>query len=265
MVLAAAAAGVGLFMVLPATAGTLDEVKARGKLICGTQGTSPRYSFEDPLSRKLVGYEVDLCAGLAKSIGVDVEYKVVSSRNRIPELQQGRVDLLAALITYSEERNEILAFSNAYFVEPFVIAVRNDSGITDFSGLTSARIGGVKGSLLEPVIASKFPDATQISFDAPDQEYLAFEQGKVVAMAGRKGNLRELQLKIGEDQMTLLPEPLFSAAVGFAFRKDSDDLVAAANAYLAEAGASGDGAKLYETYFGDLGTEPGFTLGDPIK
>jgi polar amino acid transport system substrate-binding protein len=265
LLLFAAAAGLAGLIAQSVQADTLDDVKARGKLICGTQGTSPRYSFEDPLTRKLVGYEVDLCSDLAASLGVPVEFKVVSYQDRVPELMQGRVDILAALISYSPEREQQLDFSTAYFVEPFDIAVRADSGITDFSGLAKARIGGVKGSLLEPVVAEKFPGATQISFDAPDQEYLAFQQGKVVAMAGRRGNLRELQMKIGEDKMKLLPEPLMSAAVGFAIQKGNPKFVAAVDKFLSDEEASGKGQQLYDKYFGDLKIDRDFKLGDPIK
>lgn len=246
-----------------ASAGALDDIKARGKLICGTQGASPRFSFENPLTRKLDGYEVALCGLLADYLKVPIEYKVVTSEARIPELMQGRVDLLAALISYSEQRAQQFDFSNAYFREGFRFLVRADANINDFAGLETQRIGNTKGSLLEPIVLQRFPKATMISYDDEGQTFLALQQNKVVAMAGRISNLRTAQLKGGEANFKFLPENLLVSAVGFAIRKDPE-FKATLNKFLVEAEASGKGAEIYQKYIGDLGLPREFKLGDPI-
>lgn len=60
-------------------------------------GTDEPFSFlKDPMSREIVGYDVDMCNAVAKSLGVKPVLKQLAVAARIPELQQGRVDLLAA-------------------------------------------------------------------------------------------------------------------------------------------------------------------------
>ena len=72
------------------------DIKAKGELVCGVLGTDDPFSFVDPKSREIVGYDVDLCNAVAKKLGVKTSLKQLAVAARVPELQQGRVDILAA-------------------------------------------------------------------------------------------------------------------------------------------------------------------------
>ncbi len=75
-----------------AHADVLDDVKARGKLICGTQSASAPVPYQDTATRSFVGCDVDMCAALAKGLGVALEHKPLSTGARIPgELKMNRV------------------------------------------------------------------------------------------------------------------------------------------------------------------------------
>lgn len=253
-----------------AAADTLADIKTRGKLIVGAQATAPAFSFLDPKTKELAGYEIDLARDLAAALGVGVEFKIVSSEARIPALQQGQVDVLIALITYSPERAQQLAFSNTYLKEAFRILVRHDSGIKSFADLATARVGNVKGSLLEKVVAEKFPKATNVSFEDQTATFLSLQQGKLLAMAGRETNLRSLQIKAGADGVAtdLLDEPLLSQATGVAARKGEAALIDALNSALATWETSGKAQATFDRWIGsgsDLKLTRQFKAGQPIE
>lgn len=71
-----------------ASADQLADIKQRGTLVCGTLGTAEPFSFPNPQTREIQGYDIDYCAAIAKSLGVKLEIKPVSVPARIPELQQ---------------------------------------------------------------------------------------------------------------------------------------------------------------------------------
>ena len=54
--------------------GDLARVKDAGVLKVGTEGTYSPFSFHDPNGNKLVGYDVEVAAAVAKKLGVEVEY-----------------------------------------------------------------------------------------------------------------------------------------------------------------------------------------------
>lgn len=257
------------FGIVTATADTLADIKARGTLVVGVQATAPSFSFLDPKTKELSGYEIDLAKAFAESLGVKADLKVVSSEARIPSLQQGQVDLLVALITYSKERAQQLSFSNAYLNEAFRILVRRDAGIGSLADLETARIGNVKGSLLEKVVAQRFPKATNVSFEDQTATFLSLQQDRLQAMAGRETNLRTLQIKAGPDgaPTDLLEEPLLRQSTGVVARKDDAALIAAVNAFLDQWEASGAAAAAFDKWLGagsDLKLTRQFKVGQPI-
>src|SRR5262245_46083462 len=77
-----------------AAADKLHEVKARCKLHVGNSETSPPFSSRE--NGKVVGYDVDLAAQVAKRLGVGIEFVPVINAERIPALQQNRIDLAAS-------------------------------------------------------------------------------------------------------------------------------------------------------------------------
>ena len=99
-----------------AWADQLAEIRAKGEVVIGVLGTAEPYSFIDPKTRELVGYEVDLGKELAKALGVKPVFKQITLAARIPELQQGHVDLLAASLTHNKEREAQIDFSLTTFV-----------------------------------------------------------------------------------------------------------------------------------------------------
>src|SRR3546814_2621556 len=81
-----------------------SDVCSSDLLVCGTLGTSEPFSFQDPKTRQVVGYEIDLCKEIADHLGVKLEVKMISVAARIPELAGGRVDVVAANLGWSPER-----------------------------------------------------------------------------------------------------------------------------------------------------------------
>jgi polar amino acid transport system substrate-binding protein len=78
--------------------------------------TAARPCFVDPQTRTIVGYEVDLCRAVARKIGVTAMVKQIAVGARIPELQQGHIDLLSATLTHTRQREAVIDFSLTTFV-----------------------------------------------------------------------------------------------------------------------------------------------------
>lgn len=86
-------------LLTPATADRLDDVKARGKLIVGVSDTTPPFSFKKPGESVNVGYDIDIVRAVARRLDVAVETVSLSSAERIPLIQQGKIDFAATSMT----------------------------------------------------------------------------------------------------------------------------------------------------------------------
>ena len=95
----------------------LDDIKKKGTLIVGTKADYRPFGFLDP-SGKIVGFEPDLAADVAKRLGVKLELVPVVASNRMQFLQQGKIDLMIATMSDTPERRKIVDI-----VEPELLRV----------------------------------------------------------------------------------------------------------------------------------------------
>ena len=197
--IAAAAAASALLLGTVAHADQLADIKKKGELVVGVLGTDEPATFIDPKTRQIVGYEVDLVNAIAKKIGVKPVLKQIAVAARIPELQQGHVDLVAAGLTHNKEREAQIDFSLTTFVTGQKAIVKKDSGITEVPQLAGKKVLTIRGGTQEPNIRKAVPNVDVVTFDTSQQAFQALQQGKGVgyvddvaamlssyAMVGRK-------------------------------------------------------------------------------
>src|ERR1700687_4258112 len=79
-------------LTTPAAADKLDDVEARGKLVVGVSDTPPPFNFRKLPQDTITGYDIDLVKNVAKRMGVALDMVPVSSAERIPLLQQDKLD-----------------------------------------------------------------------------------------------------------------------------------------------------------------------------
>ncbi|CAM4047484.1 ABC transporter substrate-binding protein [Bordetella muralis] len=236
---------------VPAQADQLDDIKAKGELLCGTLGTSQPFSFQDVSTRQLVGYDVDVCKLVADKLGVKVQYKLLSVAARVPELSEGRVDILAANLGYSPERAEQIAFSNAYYVSPQKLLVRADSDYDTIESVNGRRIAATKGSSSEREIKRIMEKSKVLGFSDSSAAYLALQQKKVDAQFASELVLARLVLQSPPTSpVRVIEKPVFSESWGLGIKKSETRLLEAVNQALNDAEASGEAAKLFDKWFG---------------
>ena len=265
---AAAALSAFLLAAPKAAADQLDDIKSAGKIVCGLTIVQP-FAYNDPKTREVVGFEVDLCKLLADDLKVKMEYKVVAADVRVPELVQGRVDVLDALMSYTKERAQVIDFSHEYVEDGFYFIVRKDSPINKVDELADKRISVAKGSLYQVAAQRKFPKASVISFDDGPLAFLAMQQGKVDATVQRSAAAVGLQLRSpkGTPEIRLLEPPLLVQGSGFGVRKGEARFLAYLNDFLDRLEASGEAQKLWDKWLGsnsDYKLPRKFKVGTPM-
>ena len=238
---------------LPAAADVLKDVADRGKFICGTLGTSEPFSFQDPDTRAVVGYEVDLCQAIADSLDVSLEIRLIAVEARIPELVAGRVDIVAANLGWTEERAQQIDYSNQHFASFQKVLVRADSGFETSDQLAGQRISATRGSTSERAAHEKLPDVEVLTFKDGSGAFLAVQQGKVAGMVNSElSSIKfiEASAREGGDEMKILDPALVLEPWGLGIRKGEDEFKAHVNTVLADLDESGKFDEIWDKWFG---------------
>jgi len=232
-----------------AHANRLDEIKARGKLVCATLSGSEPLAYQDPASRQYIGFDVDTCSALAKRLGVQLEHRPISVEARIPELSLGRVDVVAAAMGYTKERAEQIAFSDIHYQIPLKVMVSSKSGIKNFAELSGKKVSANKGSTPELYTRSKIPAAEVVTYQDSPTAFLALQQGKVQGFAvAQAAGARFVEGSDGK--FVFLDESLAYEPTGLGVKKGEPELLAAVNNALKDMESSGELEAMWNKWFG---------------
>lgn len=168
---------------------TLDAIKARHKLIAGVKNDTPPFGYIDE-KNEVVGFDVDIVRAIAKALGVDLELVKVTSPTRIPLLVSGNIDLSAASMTHTREREGAIDFSITYYTGAQSLLVPAGSPIKGLGDLAGKTVAVQQGTTLEKNLATLAPDAKIQSFRDYTTAWLALRQGRADAFTGSSDVLR---------------------------------------------------------------------------
>jgi polar amino acid transport system substrate-binding protein len=125
------------------------NIRARGRLIVGLDIGSNLFSFRDPITGEIVGFDVDIAGEVARDIfgnPSQVEYRILSSDERITALQKGEVDAVVKTMTITCDRRKLVNFSTVYLDASQRILAPRDSAITKPADLSGKRVCVAKGT-----------------------------------------------------------------------------------------------------------------------
>jgi len=124
-------------------------IRDRKRLLVGLDIGSNLFSFRDPVTGEIAGFDVDIAGEVARDIfGTPsaVEYRILSSADRITALQNNAVDIVVKTMTITCERRKLVNFSTAYFVAAQRILASRESDIAGPSDLSGKRVCVVRGT-----------------------------------------------------------------------------------------------------------------------
>lgn len=127
----------------------VENIKTRGRLIVGLDMGSNLFSFRDPITGEITGFDVDIAGEVARDIfGTpgQVEYRILSSADRVTALQNNQVDIVVKTMSITCERKKVVNFSTVYLVANQRILAPRDSPIAQASDLSGKRVCAVKGT-----------------------------------------------------------------------------------------------------------------------
>jgi polar amino acid transport system substrate-binding protein len=125
------------------------NIRARGRLIVGLDIGSNLFSFRDPITGEIVGFDVDIAGEVARDIfgnPSQVEYRILSSDERVTALQKGEVDTVVKTMTITCDRRKQVNFSTVYLDASQRILAPRDSPITKPADLSGKRVCVAKGT-----------------------------------------------------------------------------------------------------------------------
>jgi polar amino acid transport system substrate-binding protein len=244
---------IGLAAAWPGHAGQLDDIRAAGVLRVAVFGSNPPFGAVDPVSHRLVGYDVDFADAIARHIGVTLQMVPTIPGKRVQLLTGGQVDLIVAYLSITKTRADSIDFSIPYFRTGVQLLVRADDS-SRFENYVYSRIGVVRNTTQEEYLSHDFRTAERSVYDDTPQAMQALRDGSVAAVAQDHHTLANFIATAPDGaRFKILPTYLTEESVGIGIPKNQKALLDAVNTELLELEQSGEALRIYHKWFDSLG------------
>ena len=224
------AAALGLTLAGQASAaGTLETVKARGKLICGVSLTVPGFAAPDDKGR-MQGFDVDICRSIAAAVfgdGEKVDFVPTNINTRFQALQSGEIDVLSRQTTHTFSRDASLGldFGPTVFYDGQGLMVPKSLGVSSAKELTEAAICTLPGTTTAQNISDFFAAINGkfelVVFESPDENRAAFYSGRCEAITSDRSDLASIRsVANNPEDYVVLPETISKEPLAPAVRQN---------------------------------------------
>lgn len=156
---------------------TLDEIKQSGKIIIGAFSDKAPFGYVDE-NGKYQGYDIYFAERIAKDLGVEVEYISTDPASRVEYVATGKVDIILANFTVTEERAQQVDFALPYMKVKLGVVSPDKALITDVEQLNGKNLIVVKGTTAETYFEKNYPDVNLQKYDEYADAYNALLDGR---------------------------------------------------------------------------------------
>ncbi len=215
----------------------------------GTEPTFAPFEFQKEGSKEFDGFDMDLIRAIGKQMNMKVEIVNLGFDALIPALNAGNIDVAAAGMSITPERQKVVDMSDPYYVSGLVVVVNKDNetvkSVNDLQNKAiAAQIGGTGSAR-----AAKIPGAKVKNFNTNTEVFLELKNKGVDAVINDKPVVEYYLVQGGKESAKIVGDTMQSESYGFSLKKNSP-LTKQINKALLDLKKNGTYDKLYTKWFG---------------
>ena len=162
---------------------TVDQIKQSGTVKIGVFSDKNPFGYIDE-NGEYQGYDIYLAERIGKDLGVNIEYVSTEAASRTEFLQTGKVDIILANFTVTDQRKEEVDFALPYMNVALGVVSPSDKVVDDLSKLgENDEVIVISGTTAETYLTENYPDIKLQKYDTYASAKTAFENKNGVAWA----------------------------------------------------------------------------------
>ena len=236
----------------------MKELAESGKVVIGVKYDQPGLGFKGATDDIPTGFDVEIAKLLVADLGIDPEdtsvvtYEETISDNREPFLEQGKVDLVLASYSITDERRAVVGQTGPYFLTGQQLLVPTDSDVESIDDLAGQEVCSVTGSTSIDRINEA--GAKGIGFDSYSECVQKVLDGTVPAMS-TDGSILAGYAAQNEGQLKVVGEEFSEERIGVGYSLEHPEMCEWINEVLEDSFEDGSWAAAFESTLGPSGIE----------
>lgn len=235
----------------------MAELAKAGKITIGHKTDQPGVGFQGATDKVPSGFDIEVAKLLIADLCIDpasdaVKWEETISDNREPYLQAGRVDLVLASYSITDDRQKVVGQAGPYMVTGQQVLVKADSDIKGIDELKGKEVCSVTGSTsLENV---KKKGAKGVGADSYSECAEKVLDGTYPAMSTDGTILAGLAAQ-NEGELKVVGDQFSTENIGVGYGKDHPELCEWIDGVLTDSFKDGSWAKAFDLTLGPSGVE----------
>jgi polar amino acid transport system substrate-binding protein len=229
-------------------------VEEENKIIVGTSADFPPFEYigEDGT---IIGFDIEMVTIILEEAGYTVEVKDISFDSLIPSLENNKIDVIAAAMTITEEREEQIDFSDPYYEADQSVLIHKDAdlNLTVSQNLQNYTVGAQTGTTGAAWVQDNLIDNGTMN----DEDFKRYETYTLAVLDLVNGNIDALVLDkpvaesfVKSRDVKLVMTIITGESYGLGVKEGNSDLLGEINSGLASLMDSTQWDTLRMKYFG---------------
>lgn len=224
----------------------MTTLQDRGKIVMGVKFDVPQFGFRNPANDQVEGFDPDIGREVAKALGVRAEFVEAISKNRIPFLTEGKVDIVFSTMTITDDRRKQIDFSDVYYVAAQSFLSRKGESMT-VQTAADKKVCTAKGSTSELNLPAIQPDVEMVLQDGYAQCVQLLRNKQADAVSTDDVILLQF-LKQAPDDFEVSKETFSREPYGAGIAKGHDEFVDFVDTVIRAMKSDGRWANLYQKW-----------------
>jgi polar amino acid transport system substrate-binding protein len=238
---------------------TMQKIMANGKLRAGVDQNTFLFGFRNPSTSRLEGFDIDRVREIALAIfggdpnAIDdkIQYKVISSAERIDALKNNEVDVVVRTFTANCARWVDINFSAIYYVAGQKLLVDKGSDVTTLDQLGNKRVCAQKGSTSINTLSTYKSKPIPVATDTWSDCLVMLQQGQVDAVSTDDTILAGMVKQ--DPNVKLVGDRITQEPYGIGIPQPNEDMVRFVNGVLEKSIRDNQWAASYRLWLEDVG------------
>jgi polar amino acid transport system substrate-binding protein len=229
----------------------MKAIQDRGKLVAGVSQDILLFGYQNPINNQLEGFDIDMIKQVARAIFGDenhIEYRAITSAQRIPLVQDGTVDIVALTMTINCERWKQIDFSSVYYDAGQRVLAPKSSGAQSLQDLSGKKVCAAAGTTSIDNITKSPAHPTPVSVAEFTDCLVLLQQGQVDAISTDDTIL--LGLAAQDPTLQVIGPKFTDEPYGLAINQSHPEFVRFVNAVLERMRQDGTWAGIHNKWLG---------------